>query len=87
MDIFLVNSLNCSPTLLFDELNHLFKTPYSTVKEFKKILLNHDLVYNDHKLYYMHKLILQGQVKDRKLCYTAEEFFQKVAERRLTEIL
>ena len=84
MDIFLVNSLNCSPTLLFDELNHLFKTPYSTVKEFKEILLNHDLEYTEHKLYYTHKLVLQGQVKDRKLCYTAEEFIKEIKDSRLS---
>lgn len=87
MDIFLVNSLNCSPTLLFNELNRLFNTPYSTVEEFKKILLDHDLEYINDKLYYTHKLVLQGQARDKKLCYTAEEFFQKIAERRLTEIL
>ena len=87
MDIFLVNSLNCSPTLLFDELNHLFKTPYSTVEEFKQILLNHDLEYVKHNLYYTHKLALQGQAKNKKLCYIAEEFFQKIVERKLTEML
>ena len=78
MDILLVNSLNCSPTLLFDELNHLFKTPYSTLKEFKEILLNHDLEYIGQSLYYTRKLSLQGQVRDKKLCYTAEEFIKEI---------
>ena len=84
MTIFLVNSLNCSPTLLFNELNHLFNTPYSSLKQFKEILLNHDLEYIDHKLYYSHKLALQGQVRDKKLCYTAEEFIKEVKHARLT---
>lgn len=84
MDIFLVNSLNCSPTLLFDELNHLFKTPYSTVKEFKEILLNHDLEYIEQFLYCTHKLALQGQAKDRKLCYTAEEFIKEIKDSQLS---
>ena len=85
MDIFLVNSLNCSPTLLFDELNHLFNGPYSTVKEFKEILLNHDLEYTDHKLFYTHKLALQGQDKDIKLCYTAEEFIKEIKNSLLSK--
>ena len=84
MDIFLVNSLNCSPTLLFDEINHLFRTPYSTIKEFKEILLDHDLEYNNDKLYYTHKLALQGQVKDKKLCYTAEEFIKEIKDSQLS---
>ena len=84
MDIFLVNSLNCSPTLLFDELNHLFNDPYSTVKEFKEILLNHDLEYIGQSLYYTRKLALQGQVKDRKLCYTAEEFIKEIKDSQLS---
>ena len=87
MNIFLVNSLNCSVSLLFNELNHLFNTPYYSLEEFKEVLLSHDLEYIAHKLYYTHKLVLQGQARDKKLCYTAEEFFQKIAERRLTEIL
>ena len=77
MNIFLVNSSNCSVSLLFNELNSLFNTPYSSLKEFKEVLLNHDLEYIDHKVYYTHKLDLQGQIKNKKLCYTAEEFFQK----------
>ena len=84
MNIFLVNSLNCSPTLLFDELNHLFNDPYSTVKEFKEILLNHDLGYIGQSLYYTRKLALQGQVKDRKLCYTAEEFIKEIKDSQLS---
>ena len=67
MDIFLVNSLNCSVSLLFNELNHLFNRPYSTVRELKEILVSHDLEYINHNLYYTHKLHLQGQTKDKKL--------------------
>lgn len=55
MNIFLVNSLNCSVSLLFNELNSLFNTPYSSLEEFKKkkkILLDHDLEYINDKLYY-----------------------------------
>ena len=84
MVIFLVNSLNCTPTLLFDELNHLFKTPYSTVKEFKEILLNHDLEYVGQSLYYTHKLTSPGQVRDKKLCYTAEEFIKEIKNSQLS---
>ena len=85
MDILLVNSLNCSPTLLFDELNHLFKTPYSTLKEFKEILLNHDLEYIGQSLYYTQKLAYQGQViGKKKLCYTAEEFIKEIKGSRLS---
>ena len=84
MDIFLVNSLNCSPTLLFDELNHLFNAPYSSLKEFKEVLLNHDLEYIDNNVYYTQKLALQGKVKDKKLCYTAEEFIKEIKDSRLS---
>ena len=84
MGILLVNSLNCSPALLFDELNHLLKTPYSTVKEFKEILLNHDLGYIDNRLYFTHKLVLQGQVKSKKLFYTAEEFIKEIKNSQLS---
>lgn len=84
MNIFLVNSLNCSVSLLFNELNHLFNRPYSTVRELKEILVSHDLEYIDHKLYYTHKLALQGQVKDKKLCYTAEEFIKEIKDSQLS---
>ena len=83
MNIFLVNALNCSVNLLFNELNHLFNTPYSSLKEFKKILLDHDLEYINDNLYYTHKLALQGQVKDKKLCYTAEEFIKEIKDSQL----
>ena len=84
MNIFLVNSLNCSVSLLFNELNPLFNTPYSTVEEFKKILLDHDLEYINDKLYYTHKLALQGQAKDKKLCYTAKEFIKEIKNSQLS---
>ena len=84
MNIYLVNSLNCPVRLLFNELNHLFNEPYSSLKEFKEILLNHDLEYIDHKLYYTHKLVLQGQVNDKKLCYTAEEFIKEIKDSQLS---
>jgi len=85
MNIFLVNSLNCSVSLLFNELNHLFKTPYSTIREFKEILVSHDLEYIDHKLYYTHKLALQGQIRNKKLCYTAEEFIKEIKDSQLSK--
>ena len=84
MNIFLVNSLNCSVSLLFNELNPLFNTPYSSLKEFKEVLLNHDLEYIDHKVYYTHKLALQGQAKNKKLCYTAEEFIKEIKYSQLS---
>lgn len=84
MNIFLVNSLNCSVSLLFNELNHLFNTPYSTIREFKEILLSHDLEYINDKLYYTHKLDLQGQARDKKLCYTAEEFIKEIKNSQLS---
>lgn len=84
MNIFLVNALNCSVSLLFNELNPLFNTPYSTVEEFKKILLDHDLEYINDKLYYTHKLDLQGQARDKKLCYTAEEFIKEIKDSQLS---
>ena len=84
MNIFLVNSLNCSVSLLFNELNPLFNTPYSSLKEFKEVLLNHDLEYIDHKVYYTHKLDLQGQAKNKKLCYTAEEFIKEIKDSQLS---
>ena len=84
MNIFLVNSLNCSVSLLFNELNHLFNTPYSSLKEFKEVLLNHDLEYINHKVYFTYKLALQGQVKDKKLCYTAEEFIKEIKDSQLS---
>ena len=84
MNIFLVNALNCSVNLLFNELNHLFNTPYYSLEEFKEVLLSYDLEYIDHKLYYTHKLALQGQVKDKKLCYTAEEFIKEIKDSQLS---
>lgn len=84
MNIFLVNALNCSVSLLFNELNHLFNTPYYSLEEFKEVLLSHDLEYIDHKLYYTHKLALQGQVKDKKLCYTAKEFIKEIKNSQLS---
>ena len=84
MNIFLVNSLNCSVSLLFNELNSLFNTPYSSLEEFKKILLDHDLEYINDKLYYTHKLALQGQARDKKLCYTAEEFIKEIKNSQLS---
>ena len=84
MSIFLVNSLNCSPYLLFNALNHLFNTPYSSLQEFEEVLLNHDLEYVNHKVYYTHKLDLQGQVMDKKLCYTAEEFIKEIKDSQLS---
>lgn len=84
MNIFLVNALNCSVNLLFNELNHLFNTPYYSLEEFKEVLLSHDLEYIDHKLYYTHKLALQGQARDKKLCYTAEEFIKEIKDSQLS---
>lgn len=84
MNIFLVNALNCSVNLLFNELNHLFSTPYYSLEEFKEVLLSHDLEYIDHKLYYTHKLALQGQARDKKLCYTAEEFIKEIKDSQLS---
>ena len=78
MNIFLVNSLNCLPSLLFNELNHLFNTPYSSLKEFMEVLLNYDLEYTSNNLYYTRKLALQEQAKNKKLCYTAEEFIKEI---------
>ena len=84
MSIFLINSLNCSISLLFNELNHLFTVPYSSLKEFKEVLLNHDLAYINHKVYHTHNLALQWQAKDRKLCYTAEEFIKEIKDSQLS---
>ena len=84
MNIYLVNSLNCAVSLLFNELNHLFNAPYSTVEEFKEILLDRDLEYINHNLYYTHKLASQGQVRNKKLCYTAEEFIKEIKDSQLS---
>ena len=78
MNIFLVNALNCSVSLLFNELNHLFNAPYSSLEEFMEALLNNDLGYTNNNLYYTRKLALQEQAKNKKLCYTAEEFIKEI---------
>ena len=35
-------------------------------------------------MYYTHKLALQGQVRDKKLCYTAEEFIKEIKDSQLS---
>ena len=88
MNIYLIDPLNSPIEVLFDNLNGLFAIRFNDPTELNVMLKDTNLDYFAGKLCFTHKNLFSIVTSSRTIfCYTAEEFFQKIAERRLTEIL
>ena len=88
MNIYLIDPLDSPIEVLFDNINKLFAIPLNDTTELNVMLQNNNLEYFGGKLCFTHKKLFSIVTNSSTiLCYTAEEFFKKVAERRLTEIL
>lgn len=88
MNIYLIDPLNAPIEVLFYNINKLFAIPLKDTTELNVMLKDNNLEYFGGKLRFTHKKLFSIVTNSNTIfCYTAEEFFQKVAERRLTEIL
>lgn len=88
MNIYLIDPLNAPIEVLFDNLNKLFAIPFNDTTELSVMLKDNNLEYFGGKLCFTHKKLFSIVTNSSTIfCYTAEEFFQKIAERRLIEIL
>ena len=88
MNVYLIDPLTSPIEVLFDNLNKLFAIPFNNATELSVMLKNNNLEYFGGKLCFTHKKLFSIVTNSNTVfCYTAEEFFQKIAERRLTEIL
>ena len=88
MNIYLIDPLTSPIEVLFDNMNKLLATPLKDATELSVILKNNNLEYFGGNLCFTHKKLFRIVTSSSTIfCYTAEEFFQKIAERRLTEIL
>ena len=88
MNIYLIDPLTSPIEVLFDNINRLFAAPLKDTTELSVMLKNNNLEYFDGKLHFTHKKLFSIVTNSNTVfCYTSEEFFQKIAERRLTEIL
>ena len=88
MNIYLIDPLNAPIEVLFDNINKLFAIPLNDTTELNMMLADNNLTYFAGGLNFTHKKLFNIVTNSNTIfCYTAEEFFQKVAERRLTEIL
>ena len=88
MNIYLIDPLNAPIEVLFDNLNGLFTIRFKDAIELNVMLHGNNLEYFDGKLRFTNKKLFSIVTNSSTIfCYTAEEFFQKIAERRLTEML
>ena len=88
MNIYLIDPLNAPIEILFDNLNIVSAMHFNDTTELSVILKDNNLEYFGGKICFTHKKLFSIVTNSNTIfCYTAEEFFQKVAERRLTEIL
>lgn len=88
MNIYLIDPLTAPIEVLFDNINRLFAAPLKDTTELSVMLKDNNLEYFDGKLRFTHKKLFSIVTNSSTIfCYTAEEFFQKIAERRLTEML
>lgn len=88
MNIYLIDPLTSPIEVLFDNINRLFAAPLKDTTELNVMLQGNNLEYFAGKLCFTHKKLFSIVTNSGTIfCYTAEEFFQKIAERRLTEIL
>lgn len=88
MNIYLIDPLTSPIEVLFDNINRLFAAPLKDTTELSVMLKDNNLEYFGGKLCLTHKKLFSIVTNSSTIfCYTAEEFFQKIAERRLTEIL
>ena len=88
MNIYLIDPLNAPIEVLFNNLNGLFALRFKDATELNVMLQGNNLEYFDGKLRFTSKKLFSIVTNSNTVfCYTAEEFFQKIAERRLTEIL
>lgn len=88
MNIYLIDPLNAPIEVLFDNINRLFAAPLKDTTELNVLLKDNNLEYFGGKLCFTHKKLFSIITNSSTIfCYTAEEFFQKIAERRLTEML
>ena len=88
MNIYLIDPLTSPIEVLFDNINRLFATPLKDATELSVMLKDNNLEYFMGRLCFTHKMFFNSVTNSNTVfCYTAEEFFQKIAERRLTEIL
>ena len=88
MNIYLIDPLNAPIEVLFDNLNKLFPIPFNDPTELSVILKDSNLEYFAGSLCFTHKKLFSIITNSNTIfCYTVEEFIQKIAERRLTEML
>jgi len=88
MNIYLIDPLTSPIEVLFDNMNKLLATPLNDATELSVILKNNNLEYFAGNLCFTNKKLFRIVTDSSTIfCYTAEEFFQKIAEMRLTEIL
>ena len=88
MNIYLIDPLNAPIEVLFDNINKLSAIPFNDTTELSMMLEDNNLEYIGGKLCFTRKRLFSLVTNSSTIfCYTAEEFFQKVAERRLTEML
>lgn len=88
MNIYLIDPLTSPIEVLFDNINRLFAAPLKDTTELSVMLKDNNLEYFGGKLCFTHKKLFSIVTNSSTIfCYTAEEFFQKIAERRLIEIL
>ena len=88
MNIYLTDPLTLPIEVLFDNVNKLFVIPFKDTTLLEVMLKDNNLEYFGGRLCFTHKMFFNSVTNSNTVfCYTAEEFFQKIAERRLTEIL
>ena len=88
MNIYLIDPLDSPIEVLFDNINKLFAIPLNDTTELNVMLEYNNLTYFAGELCFTHKKLFSITTNSSTIfCYTAEEFFKKIAERRLTEIL
>ena len=88
MNIYLIDPLNSPIEVLFDNLNKLSAIHFNDTTELSVMLEDNNLTYFAGELCFTHKKLFSIVTNSSTIfCYTAEKFFQKIVERKLTEIL
>lgn len=88
MNIYLIDPLDSPIEVLFDNINKLFAIPLKDTTELNVMLKDNNLEYFAGNLCFTHKKLFSIVTNSSTIfCYTAEKFFQKIAERKLTEML
>ena len=88
MNIYLIDPLDSPIGVLFDNINKLFAIPLNDTTELNVMLEDNNLTYFAGGLCFTHKKLFSIVTNSSTIfCYIAEEFFQKIVERKLTEML